>query len=250
MHTNYRYMIGSGWWCSGEDAALSHHKGDAKIRTADFHRLWYEQICNNTNPSRILIVDSASPVLPSLNENDERVHLHRLATNPGHATNCSTQFCGWTAAVLCGLQDFIHTDNDYFVYVEQDVLLHGKGIIEYAISKMTSPFMFGDAKGIPQPLQQSFFIIRKDGAAQFLSKLLGMPESDKELSPERKFHYACQSGLLSSSALRWVGRKIRKYDFLPFGYGRKRPIDFDAPYYYFQHGTSEELSVFKKYLKT
>ena len=31
------------------------------------------------------------------------------------------------------------------------------------------------------------------------------------------------------------------YDYLPVGYGRDRPLDMNADYLYFQHGTKEEL---------
>lgn len=247
---NPRYMIASGWWCSGKDEVLPHHRGDARIRSVDFHSIWYHLLDRFTSPSRILIVDSASPVPAPIRSDDKRIQLHRLAINPGHATSCSDRFCGWTASVLCGLQDCLHSDNDYFVYIEQDVLLYGEGIIEAAISKMRTPYMFGDAVGIPQPLQQSFFIVRRDGIAPFLSRLLNMSESDKELSPERKFHFACQSHIFTKKAFRWLARRRKKYDFLPFGYGRKRPLDFSQSYFYFQHASAAEYSKFVEHLKS
>jgi hypothetical protein len=246
---NPRYMISTGWWCSDDDTRLAHHQGDARIRSVDFHHTWYRLVDRFTSPSRILIVDSASPVLPPVNSDDERIHVHSLAINAGHATNSQTQFCGWSASVLCGLQDCLHSDNDYFVYIEQDVLLYGEGIVETAISQMKSPYMFGDAKGIPQPLQQSFFIIRRDGIAPFLSRLLGIKESDRDLSPERKFHYACLPHLFTNKPLRWLGRRWRSYDYLPFGFGRKRPLDFSQPHFYFQHSSAEEFREFTELLK-
>lgn len=241
---NDSYMIASGWWCSGDSAVLDHHRGDSRIRDVEFHHNWYQLIDRFTSPSRILIVDSASPVPPPVAKNDPRIHVHTLAKNPGHATVCEDQFCGWTAAVLVGLQDCLHSDNEYFVYIEQDVLIYGQGIIEYAISKMKHDYMFGDAIGIPQPLQQSFFIIRRDGIAPFLSRILAMTEPDRVLSPERKFHYATLPYIGAHKAFRWLGNKIRRYDFLPFGYGRKRPIEFLSPYYYFQHGSADEIASF------
>ena len=39
---------------------------------------------------------------------------------------------------------------------------------------------------------------------------------------------------------------VRDYDYLSFGYGRERPIDFTDEVFYFQHGSKEEL---EKYLK-
>lgn len=236
-------MIGSGWWCSN-GAPLTYHKGDAIIRESQFHQAWYRLVNYFTKPSRILIVDSASPIPPPKID-DDRIHIHKLAMNPGHATQCQTRFCGWTASVLLGLQDCIHSDNDYFVYIEQDVLIYGEGIIEYAISKMTTPFMFGDATGIPHPLQQSLFIIHREGIEHFLSRLLARNETDKELPPERKFHLATQHSVFSWKPVRWLAKRRRCYDFLPFGYGRKRPLDMNEPHFYFQHGTRNECLDFE-----
>lgn len=244
-----RYMIGSGWWCSGEDSHLPHHQGDARIRDANFHHIWYRLVDNFTDPSRILIIDSASPAPPPICPDDKRIHIHRLASNPGHATFCQGRFCGWTASVLLGLQDCLHSDNDYFVYIEQDVLLYGDGIIELAISTMNCPYMFGDAAGLPQPLQQSLFIIHQDGIASFISHLLAIPDTDSELSPERKFHYSCQSPFMAQKFSRWLWRHRRRYNFLPFGYGRKRPLDLTRPHFYFQHGAAEEFIAFTEHLK-
>jgi hypothetical protein len=38
----------------------------------------------------------------------------------------------------------------------------------------------------------------------------------------------------------------RNYALLPFGYGRVRPIDFDAEVFYFQHGSAAEISEYRR----
>ena len=37
----------------------------------------------------------------------------------------------------------------------------------------------------------------------------------------------------------------KRYEVLPFGYGRERPINFDDDVYYFQHGTAAEVAQYR-----
>ena len=67
----------------------------------------------------------------------------RLPRNPGHATVHTGHYSGWTASVLYSLEYALAADIDYLVYVEQDVLLYGQGIIEHCIARMRKPLMFG-----------------------------------------------------------------------------------------------------------
>ena len=83
------YIIGSGWWCdtpasnvvsgSSNDTEVRKYSvtgserkilGDDKIRSESFHQLWYRGVDEFTNPKKIIIVDSNSPVIPSLNPKD------------------------------------------------------------------------------------------------------------------------------------------------------------------------------------
>lgn len=248
-----RYVIGSGWWCA--DGARAGAMGDERIRGAEFHHQWYRALDRFTQPEKIVIVDSASPIKPAMGD-DPRLEFISLTDNSGHSTQLKgARFCGWTRGVAAGLGYAIATETDYFVYVEQDVLLHGAGIIEACIAAMRTPYMFGDPRGTPQLLQQSFFIIAKRGMAPFLSRLLAIPQADNQIGPETKFHIAA-SGVLSAlpkAPLAWshgvtrrLLRPFRAYDFLPVGYGRTRPIDFGTPQFYFQHGSAAELAAYER----
>lgn len=248
------YIIGSGWWCSendGESDSVNRKLlGDNTIRSKEFHNLWYESVCNNSCPEKIIIIDSNSPIKPELNTVDQRLELISLPVNSGHSTSCKGQFCGWTKSVLLGLQYAILSEVDYFVYVEQDVLLHGQNIIEHCIGNMTKPFMFGSGKGTPQPLQQSFFIIKISHAALFINNMHRINKSDKDMSPEIKFSLATSksnvmlgylSNILSNKLLKQCLKVAKGYDVLPVGYGRTRPINFSDEFFYFQHGSKSEL---------
>lgn len=264
MKADFNYIVGSGWWCADDKSVDGRNKfhGSDVIRGRDFHKLWYQSICDNTFPQKILIVDSASPVLPELNENDPRLEWISLTFNAGHSTNCTGKYCGWTKAVLLGLEYAMACEADYFVYVEQDVLLKGKGIVEFCIRQMKKPYMFGSGAGTPQVLQQSFFIIRKDGMRRFVDAMHAIQDTDKQLCPEDKFFIA-SSGMgktlrrvycflknrrkkayLYKKVLKMIQTFFKRYDELPIGYGRSRPIRFEDDFFYFQHGKTEEIESF------
>ncbi|HRW98596.1 MAG TPA: hypothetical protein P5280_03860, partial [Cyclobacteriaceae bacterium] len=254
-NNSHSYIIGTGWWCTDEDEKIKLKErkflGSDSIRGRDFHLLWYESICRNTSPRKILIVDSNSPLHPNLNIDDNRIEFLSLPFNAGHSTNHIGKWAGWTRSVILGLQYAQVADVDYFVYVEQDALLKGQGIIEYCITRMKTPYMFGCGQGTPQILQQSFFIIHRNAINHFLTRLVAMRDADSQLCPEDKFAIATSQVLTTMSPMlkklstyrRWrLIRLLSRYDHLPLGYGRTRPIDFSDKYFYFQHGTDEEIA--------
>ena len=57
-----------------------------------------------------------------------------MTENFGHPVNTVGKYSGWTRAAMIGLGYCYYNDIEYCVYVEQDALLFGKGIIERAIS--------------------------------------------------------------------------------------------------------------------
>lgn len=256
-----KYIIGTGWWCPENPTDDDRQKllGSDVIRSASFHALWYQSICKNTSPDKILIVDSNSPILPKINPSDHRIEFISLNVNAKHATNHTGKFCGWTRAVILGLEYALMCDTDYFVYIEQDALLSGDRIIEHCIKHMNGDYLFGDGKGTPQLLQQSFFIIKQSGINRFLRRLNTISSADNKISPEDKFYIAASKWPLNLTILFFKAyrkkRKNRKkavysfilkllnnFDYVPFGYGRKRPIDFHNTFYYFQHASTEELN--------
>lgn len=248
------YIIGTGWWCGkGEPNPKRKILGSEVIRGKEFHKLWYESVCRFSDPSKIVIVDSASPVKPDLNKKDDRIEFISLIFNAGHPTVHRGMYSGWSRSVLLGIEYALMCDVDYFVYVEQDVLLYGKEIVEMCIDKMRGLYMFGSGDGTPQALQQSFFMIRKDGMKKFLNNIQFINHPDSALSPEAKFAVATNPalGVLPPRLLQTrYGRKLcsrlGQFERLPIGYGRKRPINFSDSHFYFQHGSEEEIDQYIK----
>lgn len=253
-----KYIIGSGWWCApSEDDGREALLGDDIIRGSDFHKLWYQSICKFTDPEKIIIVDSCSPIKPDINRDDDRLEFISLNLNAGHNTNHTGKYCGCVRAMEIGLLYTLMCDADYYVYVEQDALLYGKGIIEHCISSMTQPIMFGSGFGTPCRTQQSLFIMHRDEIWRFLKRLNSIPFTDKEINPEEKFHIAScmipsyiQSRIYrnshKNSLLKWVDWQLykftRRWQDLPVGYGRVRPMNMKEPFFYFQHGGRGEVN--------
>lgn len=232
-----KYIIGTGWWCDGTGIHThsNHQKTvDKETRQKDFFNLWYTSIKKFTNPKKIIVIDSNSPVKPDLRDKD--VILHSLDKNYGASLDGTRnkQLSGWDRSILLSASMAFFEDIDYFVYIEQDCLIYGNGIIEYAIDKMGKlPIMLGSGKNTPQPIQQSFIIIKKDFIPTFLNIETTLNTTQLTIDSEK----------------RYADEFKKYYTFLPFGYGRQRPINYKEKYFYAQHLNTEELKEFKKILK-
>jgi hypothetical protein len=256
-------LVTSGWYASAEPRSY-RTKGDDSIRGAGFRPLWWRSLDRYVRPEHVFIVDSASPVKPDdaacTATKFQRVEL---LMNPGHSQNGKTHYCGAMAAITMGLEFALHNDVEMFLYVEQDALLYGDRLVEKTKNALRrKDLVFG--RGTFVDVQQSLFGANKRGIRQFLSALHAIKYSDKQVAPENKFMLAGsrmvpaaaaalavhtsidklrRAGLLLFGAACAVGRN---YEFLPFGYGRDRPINFNDDVFYFQHGSAEELAQYRK----
>lgn len=267
--TKHKYVVTTGWWCPDvmTKDTRSQLIGDASIRKKDFFSLWLKAVTSYTKPKKILVVDSASPIKPDT-QGEPQVEIVSLDCNAGHSTNHLGKYAGVTRAHIMGMLYALSCEVDYWVYIEQDALIYGDGIVEECIDKLESGIMFGGGSGTPQPMQQSFMIMKTELIPSFIKRLTGIKASDYRISPEMKFamctsrvalvlpevffyenHHTQEDKKLLSRIYRKIGRilikKLVNFDTLPVDYGRKRPINFNAKHFYFQHGCDFEL---KKYL--
>ncbi len=265
---DYTYIITTGWWCTDNDKIEDRlvKYGDTAIRTKDFHNLWFTAVDTYAKPKKIYIIDSNSPVKPEVHT--EKEILVTLHENAGHSTQHIGKLSGVSRAHVLGMSIAMANEIDYWVYIEQDALIYGEGIIEKCIENMKKSYMFGSGEGTPQPVQQSLMIIKKDAIPTFIKNFNAIKAKDSEISPEMKFAIA------TSLPLRIVPEVVYKYmekgttvskivkrvfwpffsifqgfDNIPFGYGRVRPINFDSSHFYFQHGSKDELDSYFKKLK-
>ena len=249
------YIVFKGWWC--EDVNLDNRKkllGSDAIRSKDFHKLWMDSIKQGANASEIIIIDSNSPIKPEVIDNEKIISL---ADNFGHSTNHKGKYCGVTRAHITGVFYALINDYDYCVYLEQDAIIIGEGFVEKCIKKMTKPYMFGNGIKTGHATQQSFFIIRKDGYLDFINNMLNIKSSCGDISPENKFAIATSyvwkffpEFIFKIRGAKYLLSLFRGFDYVPFGYGRDRPINFEDQFFYFQHGDDEDLNRIKEILKS
>jgi hypothetical protein len=249
------YIIGTGWWCDGS----GKHPRDGKriqetcdfTRKKDFFQVWYEFVNKYTDPEKIVIVDSNSPVRPELPD-DNRIEFLSLKENFGHAYTANRMGVrsGWSRSILGGAFYCFLNDVDYFIYIEQDCLVHGYQWIEKCLNNMgKGRIMFGSGEGTPQKIQQSLVIVQKSFIPVFIEMLIkGFERSRKILekySPEgqRKGFFGKKTVSIKDHTpeSRWDRAFSKDVDYIPFGYGRARPIDFSGEHFYGQHWTRDEL---------
>lgn len=254
-----KYIIGTGWWSSDIDTRKFVY-GDDYIRSKEFSELWINSLLSFTSPNKIIVIDSNSPIKSTALSNYELIEYLELGENGGHASNIKGKYCGWFRGVAMSMLYTYFSGADYYVYVEQDGLLKGDDIIEHCISKLRTGFMFGKSNDYPQPLQQSFFIIKSTEIEKFISRYLSIKYDDDKISCEMKFAL-CTSPVFSFIP-KWLflnpgrktvlhkiikrfqvfmAKKLGKFDFLPVFGGRDRPLNFNDQLFYFQHGTGSEI---------
>lgn len=258
-------MIASGWWsCPSSEDTRDRLIGSDSIRDIAFHQQWNQAIRRYSNPEEIVIIDSNSPQKPDKVEEELWISLRK---NFGHGTNHKTLFCGYTRSWMMSMIYCFANDYDYWVFIEQDALIFGDGIVEETIKKSEFGVFLGDGKGTPQPIQQSMMVFHKNQIIPFLNNYFDLQAKDSEIPPEWKFVFCLNrfAKWLPTTFLKWLVfrsdvaliRKLKKlllrviqlfnqFDKLPYGYGRTRPINFKDRYFYFQHGTEDELIEFKK----
>lgn len=235
----YSYIIGSGWFSDeagesflGKSAKLHQTRyGGTVTRNTAFSKIWLQGILNLSGlPRKIFISDAAS--IDPLHEDvlkNTLVHVSPQLQNFGHSISCESQniLCGWARGVLHGAMYALVNSVDYFVYVEQDVLLVGSECVNKAIQHMNcvqKNICFGSGDETPQKLQQSFFIVKSSFLPTFISRLINY---DNNRGTEENKYFACF-----------------QYDmtFLPFRGGRQRH-NLDENTYYKQHMTAAELAI-------
>ena len=108
--------------------------------------------------------------------------------------------------------------------MEQDALLGGNGLIDHCIAHMKKPFMFGSSDGTKQALQQSLFIIRRDGMTPFITALQGLRSTCNKLAPETKFALVWKHGFWRDLLAR-----LKKWQTLPLPAGGRSRLLISMP---------------------
>jgi hypothetical protein len=210
-----KYIIGTGY----------HFRNDWD---AEFFEIWKANTEKYTKNYYCL-----STVTPAPCENNIFVK-HNLGHVGDLIDNNKEGLCGWSASFLA-LALIAYNCGADFIYKESDCLWFGDivnkmyeeiGDAEMIIGKgMNShPFM---------PCSQSTFLIKNSFILSFVTAYLAIGEDDKDYLPEHKFFNLYNSNPVLIT-------------MLSFGIDRERPIDWDAPVWFCQQWTEEELNEAKR----
>lgn len=237
------YMVGTGWWCDGSGEHAGSLQPDmhssSLIRQRDFFRLWHAFVDRYLAPERIVIVDSASPVPPP-DMGDPRIQRIVMTKNFGHGI-VSEPMGSMSGVERCLLTLAMHayTNDLDLVYVEQDCLVRGEGWLELALEAMRGgKAIYGRGKGTPQPMQQSLMIFRCEYLPTVIARVV---QAWRRFQRGRPWDPLAYRRLGNSIEKRWHWAMRRDADYLPFGSGRVRPLDFTQLHLYAQHWSEEEL---------
>jgi len=136
----------------------------------------------------------------------------------------------WWSSFLFGAM-YAYNNNMHLVYIEQDCLVKGLDkAVEFAIDSGKSMFYgYGEYSFQKGWAEQSFVFVKNTVLNNVINRILYC-EVDREPRPlpEQLFHE-----LFNDAFTEW-----------PFGYGRKPVTDWDAPIFYKQQITQEELIKF------
>ncbi len=208
-----KVVVGSGWWFSGD--ASQWTIGSLTTRSPGFFDLWLQQVRRCLKPSRIVVTDSASPIKPE-NRSDPSLVWVELDRNYGHPNDVrvgliKTKYSGFTRSVINGAMYALCCDADFYVYVEQDCLLHGEDFLTHAIGDASEDILLGapTVNGVglqgtvaAPMLQQSLVVVRRSGLERFLIGLLGATWTDGEMSPEEIMRHQLDSLRPAARAVR------------------------------------------------
>ena len=239
------YIIGSGWFSDTskktkngrETYTIQQRVGGTACRCAEFSKTWLNYLTKIAPSSmimkRIIIIDSNSPDPISEDvSSSPLVEIVNMTENFEHGAVCvkSGTLCGWARSVILSASYAMLNDVEYFVYVEQDVLVGGEGWLDAIVNTMkqyNKGIALGSGKNTPQEIQQSLIVVSRAFLPTFISRLVN--EKDHTVSEESKYF------------------RLFKHDIcmIPF-HGGRAPYDKSAKHAYAQHMNSEQLDQFIK----
>lgn len=214
-----KYVIATGYWSEGR-------------AREEFAKTWLDNTLRFAAPQAIYCICAGCE--PPLVEGIKYVetlanlgHIHHLIQQPEAYPN---KIGGWLMGTLIGALLAYHARAD-FIYKEQDCLAFGPWAqAMYMQAEQTGARMlFG--KSATMGAEQSLIWVRNDAILEYVGLMLAMPESDGKVLPESKYMRLIESGFAQ---------------FLEFGYGRDRPVNFDSGLFYIQQATEEEMAAMRE----
>jgi hypothetical protein len=223
------YLLGTGY-C---------HRPNA----ADAERMWALWRANTAKaspaPHRVVVTAVGGAVPPRV---DDTTDVIRLTGNLGHihqligkeSPHKPHMLSGWSASVLA-LAMIAYSDEADFLYKEADCLAFGPWVEQMYTDLGDGDIVFGG------PMQsepwmacaQSLFLVKHEAIPAFVAKYLAPGRDCEAMLTEDRFPLLAQ------------GPQALAVRHLSFGVDRERPIPFDAPLFYAQQLTRDEINALK-----
>lgn len=212
-----KYLLGTGY-----------HEREGSF---EFAKIWRENAVKAHPNARILCIADSGAIPPYPKE-----EVISLTGDIGHIGDLlhgrkQYEFCGWTMVVLT-LALLAYQDERDFIFREQDVLEFGGTLFQMERQIGNAGIIFG--KSELHACAQSLFLIKHWYLPEFVRQYLSTgPENHKDNVGEIKFRK-----LMAENAHAWT-----QFDL---GVDRERPLPFNAPNWYCQQLTKEELDELRK----
>ncbi len=216
-----KYVIVTGYY---EDEDREYHR--------NLFKLWWKNTIFHTKhnpPEQIYVLDAGS----EMPWEDKKGCWIDMPYNLGHV--CDTMaigkkkfmhpICGWSTSTLLGAM-LAYNSNTDLIYKEQDCLAFGHWVEEMykSLGQNNIKLITGGLDpNLPFRVEQSLFGITNDFLLKFITDYMNIKEPDWETIPEHKWDYLINTA--------WKDN----FEWLKFGYGRARPVDYDKKVFYLQH---------------
>lgn len=241
-----KYTLVTGYW--SESSFIGSRQWDDPRRDqwlesdhhykTKFFDYWWQNTIQNCDPYEIIILNAASPNLPAqkkgtwIDLKNNLGHVHDMET-----TGQTLQLGGWSMSFLLGAL-FAYNNHSDFVMKGQSCLAFGPWVEAMYQEMDTKNLMMlvGRTTANHYGIEQGLMILRHEFIIPFISMYMGLayPEGGSGnlqiMQPENKFLVMLQHGLGSQCG------------FLPFGYGKMRPINFNDPVFYIQRVGPKDLA--------
>lgn len=228
MSNSQKYVIVSGFWAPDPTKEPEKHgtfMGNKDLNKAykdraNFLDVWIRNTLQTSKPEHVYIFNSNSDI-PDIDESFvEKVQIIDLVSNPGHSISTELKLCGWRASILAGAI-IAYASRCDLIYKEQDCLCFGDWINEiYENSNGISCGYYKSDRGLKAEI--SLVFVRHDRILEFIETLLTIVNNDIVNPPYPETQMAELMDLMEGN-------------YLSFGYGRDRPINYEDRSFYVQH---------------